>query len=94
MRWRHTPLPDYPKKATQPTTLYRQIQIRYNRVGRSITGAKIRDRISIPDLLKKAGLPSINWMVVSAICMETWNSRHSNDGGNGAGPPSLTGVRQ
>jgi hypothetical protein len=53
-------------------------------VARSITGAKIRDRISIPDLLERAGLPSLNGMVVSAVCMETWNSRHSNDGGKGA----------
>jgi hypothetical protein len=71
-------------ETTPPTTLYHQIQVAYNRVARSITGAKIRDRISIPDLLERAGLPSINVMVVSAVCMETWNSRHSNEGENGA----------
>jgi hypothetical protein len=58
--------------------------VAYNRVARSITGAKIRDRISLPDLLERAGLPSINGMVVNAVCMETWNCRHSSDGGNGA----------
>jgi hypothetical protein len=29
-------------------------------------------------------LPSINGMVVNAVCMETWNCSHSSDGGNGA----------
>jgi hypothetical protein len=29
-------------------------------------------------------LPSVNGMVVNAVCMETWNCRHSSDGGNGA----------
>jgi hypothetical protein len=28
-------------------------------------------------------LPSVNGMVVNAVCMETWNCRHSSDGGNG-----------
>jgi hypothetical protein len=56
----------------------------YNRVARSITGVKIRDRVSIPDLLKRVGIPSMNGMVINAIATETWNCRHSSDGGNGA----------
>jgi hypothetical protein len=59
-------LPTQMGEATPPTTLYHQIQVAYNRVARSITAVKIRDRVSIPDLLERAGLPSVNWMVVSA----------------------------
>jgi hypothetical protein len=67
-----------------PSTLYHQIQVAYNRVGRSITGIKIRDRVSVPDLLERAGIPSVDGMVVNTVAMETWNCRHSSDGGNGA----------
>jgi hypothetical protein len=67
-----------------PSTLYHQIQVAYNRVARSITGIKIRDRVSVPDLLERAGMPSVNGMVVNAVAMETWNCRHSSNGGNGA----------
>jgi hypothetical protein len=77
-------LPTQLSEATPPTTLYHQIQVAYNRVARSITGVKIRDRVAIPDLLQRASLPSLNGMVVNAVCMETWNCRHSSDGGNGA----------
>jgi hypothetical protein len=67
-----------------PSSLYHQIQLAYNRVARSITGIKIRDRVSVPDLLERAGIPSVNGMVIIAVAMETWNCRHSRDGGNGA----------
>jgi hypothetical protein len=49
-----------------------------------ITGVKLRDRVSVPDLLERVDIRSINGMVVSAVAMETWNCRHSSDGGNGA----------
>jgi hypothetical protein len=49
-----------------------------------MTGVKLRDRVSVPDLLERAGIPSVNGMVVSAVAMETWNCRHNSDGGNGA----------
>jgi hypothetical protein len=67
-----------------PSTLYHQIQVADNWVARSITGCQLRDRISTKDLLKRAGIPSLNEMIVSAVAMETWNPRHSNNGGNGA----------
>jgi hypothetical protein len=51
---------------------------------RSITGVKIRDKVSVPDLLERAGIPSVNRMVVNAVAMETWNCRHSSDAGKGA----------
>jgi hypothetical protein len=77
-------LPTQISEATPPTTLYQQIQVAYNRVARSITGVRIRDRVAIPELLERAGLPSVNRMVVNAVCMETWKCRHSSDGRNGA----------
>jgi hypothetical protein len=77
-------LPAPSGEAENPSTLYHQIQVAYNRVARSITGVKIRDRVLVPDLLERAGIPSINGMVVNAVAMETCNCRHSSDGGNGA----------
>jgi hypothetical protein len=71
-------------EATTPSTIYHQIQVAYNRVARSVTGIKIRDKVVIPDLLERASMPSVNGMVVNAVAMETWNCRHSSDGGNGA----------
>jgi hypothetical protein len=44
-------LPAPSGEAETPATIYHQIQVAYNRVARSITGAKIRDRVSIPELL-------------------------------------------
>jgi hypothetical protein len=77
-------LPAPSGEAENPSTLYHQIQVAYNRVARSITGVKLRDRVSVPDLLERAGNPSVNGMVVSAVAMETWNCGHSSDGGSGA----------
>jgi hypothetical protein len=77
-------LPAPSGEAENPTTINHQIQVAYNRVARSITGVKIRDRVSVPNLLERAGMPSINGMVVNAVTMEIWNCRHSSDGGNRA----------
>jgi hypothetical protein len=66
------------------STIYHQIQVAYSRVARSITGIKIRDRVSVPDLLERAGMPSVNGRVVNAVAMETWNCKHSSNGGNEA----------
>jgi hypothetical protein len=58
--------------------------VAYNRVARSITGVRIRDRVSVSDLLERAGIPSMNAMVINAVATETWNCKHSSNGGNGA----------
>jgi hypothetical protein len=76
-------LPAATGEVASPSTLY-QIQVAYNRVARSITGCGLRDRIATKDLLERAGVPSFNKMIVSAVAMETWNARHSNNGRNGA----------
>jgi hypothetical protein len=58
--------------------------VAYNRVARLITGVKLRDRFLVPDLLERAGILSVNRMVVSAVAIETWNCRHSSNSGNSA----------
>jgi hypothetical protein len=78
------PAPAPGGEAETPTTIYQQIQVAYNRVARSITGVRIRDRVSVPDLLERAGIPSMSAMVINAVATETWNCKHSSDGGNGA----------
>jgi hypothetical protein len=78
------PAPAPGGEAETTSTIYHQIQVAYNRVARSINGVKIRDRVSIPDLLERAGIPSMNGRVINAIATETWNCRHSSDSGNGA----------
>jgi hypothetical protein len=66
------------------TNIYHQIQVAYNRVARSITGYRLRDRVTVLELLEKAGVPSVNEMIVSSVAMKTWSAKHSSDGRNGA----------
>jgi hypothetical protein len=92
-------LPAPSGEAENPPTLYHQIQVAYNRVRRSITGVKIRDRVLVPDLLERAGMPSVNGMVVNAVAMETWNCRHSSTAAGTEqrtlwGPSSSTRARR
>eukprot|EP00095_Tigriopus_kingsejongensis_P000431 maker-scaffold171_size289870-snap-gene-1.37 protein:Tk00431 transcript:maker-scaffold171_size289870-snap-gene-1.37-mRNA-1 annotation:"hypothetical protein CAPTEDRAFT_193384" len=58
-----------------------------NDVARSITGAKRQDHVRIPDLLAKAGIPSLNSIAVRAVAMEAWKAYHSCDGPNGTRNP-------
>jgi hypothetical protein len=67
-----------------PSVIWSGIQVAFNEVARSITGAWRRDHVRIKDLLSQAGLESTNRMVVKAIAAETWGCFHSDDGGNGA----------
>jgi hypothetical protein len=61
-----------------------KIQVAFNDVARSITGARRRDHVTIKDLLNLAGIGSANRMVVKAIAAETWSCYHSDDGKDGA----------
>ena len=61
----------------------KSIQVAINDVARTLTGSTRSDRLRIPDLLKKAGLPMYNRMVVKAVALETWKAFHSSDGPNG-----------
>jgi hypothetical protein len=66
---------------------YRKAQIGFNDVARTLTGKRRIDHITIPDLLEKAKIPSINSMVVKAVAMEAWSAYNSCDGVNGARNP-------
>jgi hypothetical protein len=66
------------------SVIWNKIQVAFNDVARSITGAWGRDHINIKDLLDFAGIESANRMVVKAIAAETWSCYHSNDGKDGA----------
>ncbi len=48
------------------------IQVKLNTLMRIITGHRKEDRISISDLLRKTGLPSINRMTIEGILKEMW----------------------
>jgi hypothetical protein len=58
-----------------PSTLHHQIQVAYDRVVRSITGIKIRDRVSVSDLLERAGMPRVNGMVVNVQAQQRRQER-------------------
>jgi hypothetical protein len=66
------------------SVIWSGIQVAFNDVAQSITGARRRDHVRIEDLLAQAGLESANRMVVKAIAAETWGCFHSDDGRNGA----------
>jgi hypothetical protein len=62
-------LDDEPASAT-----HKSIQVAINDVARTITGVKRMDRIKIPDLLFRAGLPSLNSLAVTAVATEAWKA--------------------
>jgi hypothetical protein len=64
--------------------LWSKIQVAFNEVAWSITGARRRDHVTAKDLLDLAGIESANRMVVKAIAAKTWSCYHSNDGKDGA----------
>jgi hypothetical protein len=45
---------------------------------------KLRDRVSIPNLLDLAKIPSVNAMVVKAVALDAWSYNCSTDGKDGA----------
>jgi len=72
---------------SSPPAACKEIQVALNDVARSITGKKRQDHINIPNLLSSAGLPSLNYMSVHALAMETWKAFKSKDGMNGSRNP-------
>jgi hypothetical protein len=53
-----------------PSTLFHRIQVTFHNVARSITGVRLRDRVSILKLLDLDKIPSINTMIVKAVGLE------------------------
>jgi hypothetical protein len=84
----------------QPTAGFRAVQVAINDAARSIAGKKRTDQIRIPDLLHRAGLPSVNTLAIHALAMEMWKAYHSLDGPNGSRnalgnvlfPPTISGA--
>jgi hypothetical protein len=68
----------------QPTAGHRAVQVAINDTARSVTGKTRTDHIRIPDLLHRAGLPSVNALAIHSLAMETWKAYHSSDGPNGS----------
>lgn len=52
----------------------RNIQVSINDTARAIIGVKRKDRVEVPDLLDRAGMPSYNHMVVTTIAVEAWKA--------------------
>ena len=72
--------PRLPGDSTSPTGPTKTIQVALNDVARTLTGNKRTDHVTIPTLLQKAGLPSLNQIAVRSLAVETWKAYHSNDG--------------
>jgi hypothetical protein len=71
-------------KEDNASVIWSKIQVVFNNVARSITGARRCDHMAIKDLLDLAGIESANRMVVKAIAAKTWSCYHSDDGQDGA----------
>ena len=61
------------------SALMAQLQVGVNNVARAIIGCKKSDRLHVEDLLKSAGLPSINRLVIYTIAMECWRALNLRD---------------
>ncbi len=72
-------LPPRLKESDPHPTLMSQLQVNVNNVARSTIGCKKGDRLRIEDLLREAGLPSLNRMVVYAVAMECWRALSLRD---------------
>jgi hypothetical protein len=66
------------------SVIWSKIQVAFNDMARSITGARRRDHVPIPDLLDLARIKSANRMVVKAVAAKTWSCFHSNNGQDGS----------
>lgn len=64
------------------------VQVAFNDVSRSVTGARRSDRITVGTLLGRANMPSFNRLTIEAIALETWKAFHSTDGLNGRRNPT------
>jgi hypothetical protein len=67
-----------------PTTGHGSIQVAINDAARSIIGKKRTINIKIPDLLHRAGLPSVNALSVQAVAIDMWKAYHGMDGPKGS----------
>jgi hypothetical protein len=73
--------PRLPGLSARASSNLAQIQVACNDVTRTVMGGRRSDHVHVKELLERAGLPSVNAMVVKSVGMEVWSSFHSNDGG-------------
>eukprot|EP00095_Tigriopus_kingsejongensis_P012356 maker-scaffold198_size266703-snap-gene-1.28 protein:Tk12356 transcript:maker-scaffold198_size266703-snap-gene-1.28-mRNA-1 annotation:"myosin heavy muscle isoform x29" len=71
-------------KAFQSTDGGSATQVAINDVARTVIGQSRGDRVRIPDLLHRTGLPSLNQIAVKSVAIEAWKAFQSTDGGSGA----------
>jgi hypothetical protein len=64
--------------------LHRPVQVGIKDVARMTTGNRCCDHVKTDELLRRAGFPSFNGLVVKAVAMEAWKAFHSSDGGGGS----------
>eukprot|EP00095_Tigriopus_kingsejongensis_P012396 maker-scaffold682_size112745-snap-gene-0.12 protein:Tk12396 transcript:maker-scaffold682_size112745-snap-gene-0.12-mRNA-1 annotation:"lymnokinin receptor" len=57
-------------------------QVAINDVARTVIGQSRGDRVRIPDLLHRAGLPSLNQIAIKSVAIEAWKAFQSTDGGS------------
>jgi hypothetical protein len=66
---------------------YRSVQTAVNDVARTITEHNRKDHVTGEDLLMEAKLPTVNFLVTTAVAMEAWTAFHSSDGNSGGRYP-------
>ncbi|QQP53255.1 Hypothetical protein FKW44_005668, partial [Caligus rogercresseyi] len=77
----------YAVSAVTPVRFGGTAQVALNDVARTLTGRLRREHIPVRNLLKSAGLPSINTMAVRSAAMEAWKAFWSRDGEEGGRNP-------
>jgi hypothetical protein len=63
---------------------YRSVQTAVNDVARTITQHNRENHVTEEDLLTEAKLPTVNYLVTTAVSMEAWAAFHSSNGNNGS----------
>ena len=66
---------------------YQDVQRAFNEVARAVTGLKRADRVPVEKLMKKAGLPSWNRLLVRSVVVETWKALNIRDGPDASTTP-------
>ena len=65
----------------------REVQTAINKAARAVCGVRRDAHIPVEELLRKAGLPSINRMTVYMVALEAWKAAFSHDGPQGSRNP-------
>jgi hypothetical protein len=66
---------------------YSYLQAVVNNVVHTITGHNREDHVTEEDLLTEEKLPTVNYLVTTAVAMEAWAAFHCSNGNNGGRNP-------